>query len=173
MSASAVQSVILEEGRFMHFLCLFILSAYCFPDLWYFKLYYLPLLICLCCLTEFSWCLLASLHVSRNTNFRATKFNEKRCWKEIVAVCWDMLCYKQTVYVKCTALFSYSVLSYAGTLSAWVLSNLLFLFLHASPDSERGKLFSFFHFCVYPSGMHWKILYWFTCISEQKLSFSE
>lgn len=45
---------------------------------WYFKLYYLPLLICLCCLTEFSWCLLASLHVSKNTNFRATRFSEKK-----------------------------------------------------------------------------------------------
>lgn len=135
---------------------------------WYFKLYYLPLLICLHCL---SWCLLASLHVSKNTNFRATRFNEKRCRKEIVAVCLDTLCYKQTVYVKCTALFSYPVLSYAGALSASVLSNLLFLFLHASLDSERGKWFSFFHFCVYPSGMHLKMLYGLACISEAQLQW--
>lgn len=97
---------------------------------------------------------------------------KKRCGEEIVAVCLEMLCYKQTVYVTCTALFSYPLLSYAGALSAWVLSNLLFLFLHASLDSERGKLFSFFHSCVYPSGMHWKI-YWFACISEQKLKLSD
>lgn len=159
-----------KEGSCTFCVYLYFLHTTSQTCVWYFKVYYLPLLICLHCLAELSWCLLASLHVSKNTNFRATTFNEKRCQEEIVAVCLDMLGYKQTVYVKCTALFSYPVLSYTEALSAWVLSNLLFLFLHASLDSERGKLFSFFHFCVYPSGMHWKILYWFACISEQKLS---
>lgn len=76
-----------KEGSCTFCVYLYFLHTTSQTCVWYFKVYYLPLLICLHCLVEFSWCLLASLHVSKNTNFRATRFNEKRCREEIVAVC--------------------------------------------------------------------------------------
>lgn len=126
-------------------------SLFC---VWYFKLDYLPVLICLSCLDKLSWCLLASLHVAKNTSLRATGFNQNKHWRQIVAGHLDTRCYKQIMNIECTAHFSYSVSSFAGALSVWVFSNLLFLFLHAFVDSERGKWFSFSHYSLCLSFQH-------------------
>lgn len=142
---------------------------------WYFKLGYLPVLICLCCLSEFSWCLLASSHVSKNTNFRATGFNQKKCQKEIVAVCLDTLCYKQTVNVKCTALLSATLPHHMLELclcECFLTCSFCFFML---PWIQREV--NDFHFsiilCVYPSGMH-QIMLVLVCLyqwTEAKLQW--
>lgn len=124
--------------------------------MWYFKLYYLPVLTCLRCLSKFSWCLLASSRVSKNTNLRATGFKQNKYQKETVAVCLDTLCYKQTVNAKCTALLSATLSHHMLELclrECLLTCSFSFSMLPWIQREVNDFCFSII-LCVYPSSMH-------------------